>query len=133
MASQSDKDALKAARKKSAAAAIAVLLVFAALMYHQQSALGNGLYVGALVAAVALAVLVLVPLLAGAGGGKPGQGAPPMPTDREHLYMATLLENIPDKVYFKDKESRFLRVNRSFIKTYSKGDTRTRTSWRSSW
>jgi PAS domain S-box-containing protein len=122
MASQSDKDALKAARKKSAAAAIAVLLVFAALMYHQQSALGNGLYVGALVAAVALAVLVLVPLLAGAGGREPGKGAPPMPTDREHLYMATLLENIPDKVYFKDKESRFLRVNRSFIKTYSKGE-----------
>jgi PAS domain S-box-containing protein len=89
-------------------------------MYHQQSALGNGLYVGALVAAVALAVLVLVPLLAGAGGREPGKGAPPMPTDREHLYMATLLENIPDKVYFKDKESRFLMVNRSFIKNYAK-------------
>jgi len=40
---------------------------------------------------------------------------------RELLYMKALLDNIPDKVYFKDRESRFIMVSRSFIKTYAKG------------
>ncbi len=122
MAPQPNSNAPRAARIWPAVAGFAVLLVFAGLMHGERSALGNDLYVAAMVAAVALAVLVLVPLFAGVARNKPGNSsASVMPTDREHLYMGTLLENIPDKVYFKDKESRFLMVNRSFIDTYSKG------------
>jgi len=123
MAPQPNKNARGAARIKSALAGIVVLLAFAAFMFSERSALGNGLFVASLVAAVALTVLVLIPLLTGAGRDNASEALiPAMSSDREHLYMATLLENIPDKVYFKDKESRFLRVNRSFIKTYSKGE-----------
>jgi two-component system, sensor histidine kinase and response regulator len=46
-------------------------------------------------------------------------------TESERVYMKTLLDNIPDKIYFKDKESRFLMVSRSFIKAYAKDENDT--------
>jgi two-component system, sensor histidine kinase and response regulator len=123
MALQPDRNSQKEARVKSAAAGIAVLLAFAALMFHERSALGNDLYVGSLLAAVALAVLVLIPLIAGVGGKKnPNSPTSAVPTEAEHLYLGTLLENIPDKVYFKDRKSRFVRVNAAFMKMYAKAN-----------
>jgi two-component system sensor histidine kinase/response regulator len=34
---------------------------------------------------------------------------------REHYFMSTLMDNLPDLIYFKDRESRFIRVNRSML------------------
>jgi two-component system sensor histidine kinase/response regulator len=34
---------------------------------------------------------------------------------REHYFMSTLMDNLPDLIYFKDRVSRFMRVNRSML------------------
>ena len=34
---------------------------------------------------------------------------------RERYYLSTLMDNLPDLIYFKDRESRFTAVNRSFL------------------
>jgi two-component system sensor histidine kinase/response regulator len=34
---------------------------------------------------------------------------------REHYFMSTLMDSLPDLIYFKDRESRFIRVNRSML------------------
>jgi len=35
--------------------------------------------------------------------------------DQEHTLLNALLENVPEKIYFKDQEGRYLRVSNSFI------------------
>ncbi|MDB6053031.1 MAG: sensor hybrid histidine kinase [Verrucomicrobiales bacterium] len=41
---------------------------------------------------------------------------------QEHKYLRTLLENLPDKVYFKDRESRFLRCSLEVVKPMGLSD-----------
>jgi PAS domain S-box-containing protein len=41
---------------------------------------------------------------------------------REQTLMATLMENVPDAVYFKDAASRFLRVNRAHSRKFGLSD-----------
>ena len=41
---------------------------------------------------------------------------------REQYYMQTLLENIPDYIYFKDLESRFLRINKALAQKFGLND-----------
>jgi two-component system, sensor histidine kinase and response regulator len=108
-----------------AASAALVLLTSAAFLYHEGS-FGSFASID-LRDAVATAVgmlglatvftLVVVPWLAGAR-----KDTREVAAERENLYMRTLLENIPDKVYFKDKDSRFLMVSRSFVKMLAQKD-----------
>ena len=37
---------------------------------------------------------------------------------RERFFVKTLLENIPDHIYFKDLDSRFLRINKSMAAVF---------------
>ena len=37
---------------------------------------------------------------------------------REHDMLDTLIESIPDHIYFKDRESRFIRANRALVKVF---------------
>ena len=67
---------------------------------------------------------VVVPRASGRADEKPK--APDPSADiaaRDHLYMRTLLENIPDHVYFKDLDSRFLKVSKTFNEKFGDGRT----------
>ncbi len=112
-----DKELKRVALIQFAASGIVVLLTCAVFTYHGRTSLHAAAIVAAvMVGAAAAASVVLVPLLAGIRGKKSrGSAAAASATDREHLYMKTLMDNIPDRVYFKDTESRFLMVSRSYI------------------
>ena len=112
-----DKELKRVALIQFAASGIVVLLTCAVFTYHGRTSLHAAAIVAAvMVGAAAAASVVLVPLLAGIRGKKSRESAAAASaTDREHLYMKTLMDNIPDRVYFKDTESRFLMVSRSYI------------------
>jgi len=118
MTAQTDKPARRLARALFAASAAVIILTCAAFAYVERNVPEGSQSPAVFIAVVmvgvaALAFLVIVPL---AGAGRPGSPADgSAATDREHLYMRTLMDNIPDRVYFKDRESRFLMVSRSFI------------------
>ena len=42
--------------------------------------------------------------------------------DKNSIYLENLLDHLPDKVYFKDNESNFLKVNRFFAKSHGFDD-----------
>jgi PAS domain S-box-containing protein len=118
MTRQTDIRARRLARIQFAASAVFIAATCAAFAYGERSAPGASRSPAVLIGVVmvgvsALASLVLIPRLAGGRSADAKDGG--LVTDRERLYMKTLLDNIPDRVYFKDKESRFLMVSRSFI------------------
>ena len=41
---------------------------------------------------------------------------------QEHYLFSTLMDNLPDHIYFKDHESRFIRVNRALAQFHSLND-----------
>jgi PAS domain S-box-containing protein len=43
---------------------------------------------------------------------------------REHYLMDTLMDNVPDYIYFKDRESRFLRITRAHARVFGLSDPR---------
>jgi two-component system sensor histidine kinase/response regulator len=104
----------RAAAAQWAATSAVVVAMGAVFAYHERNlpgALGK----------VALITVAMVGLAAAVSYLLAPRGAPTSASsDREHLYMRTLLENIPDKVYFKDKDSRFLMVSRSFVEMLAK-------------
>jgi PAS domain S-box-containing protein len=101
-----------------------VLATSAAFAVHARpGGLGYAAAVAAVMLAVsAVAVLVIIPRLSSGAGGeaRPDDGKSAA-AKTEQLYMRTLLENIPDNVYFKDKESRFLMVSRTFLEKFGDG------------
>ena len=41
---------------------------------------------------------------------------------REHVFLSTLMDNIPDYIYFKDRDSHFTKVNQALAKAFGLGD-----------
>jgi PAS domain S-box-containing protein len=70
----------------------------------------------------AISFVVLPPLLGLRRDDPVVDDAQAAVTRRNQLYMKTLLENIPDRVYFKDRDSRFLMVSKTIIERFGKGD-----------
>jgi two-component system sensor histidine kinase/response regulator len=67
--------------------------------------------------------LAIVPRLAGGRDDGPRlTGDELAVTKRNQLYIKALLENIPDRIYFKDKESRFIMVSKTIIERFGGGD-----------
>ena len=64
------------------------------------------------------------------GAGRPGSAAPlPMPPEaeiarlrNEIFLLETLMDNVPDTIYFKDRQSRFTRINRHAAARYGIAD-----------
>jgi PAS domain S-box-containing protein len=109
-----------------AACGAIVLLTCLAFVVGERTVAGGSLGYAAIVAGAmfgvsALVFLVVVPRIKSAGGsGVDGNDA--SSTARiEHLYMRTLLDNIPDNVYFKDRDSRFLMVSKTFTERFGNG------------
>jgi two-component system sensor histidine kinase/response regulator len=42
--------------------------------------------------------------------------------DQEQYLMSSLMDNLPDHIYFKDRESRFIRINKSLAKFFDMSD-----------
>ena len=105
-----------------------VVLTCAAFAFSGRLGIANGLISAAAIAAVmvgiaALVFLIVIPrLTSGHPGETLGADQEDSETARNLLYTKTLLENIPDNVYFKDKDSRFLMVSKTFIERFGKGD-----------
>jgi two-component system, sensor histidine kinase and response regulator len=100
-----------------AGVAVALLTGAAFVVREEFGGIPGGLGSAVLIAAVMLGVaavlfLVIVPRLTGGGEAK-ADGARMDAARIEPLYMKTLLDNIPDVVYFKDLESRFIAASRS--------------------
>jgi two-component system, sensor histidine kinase and response regulator len=69
--------------------------------------------IGVMIALTTLFFIAIAPPPAsGDVPAKAGEGDVPT-AEREHLYIRTILENIPDVIYFKDRESRFIAASRS--------------------
>jgi len=105
-----------------------VLLTCAAFAFSDRLGIASGLISAAAIAAVmvgiaALVFLVAIPRLTrGRGDETLEDDQENSETARNLIYTKTLLENIPDNVYFKDKDSRFLMVSKTFIERFGKGD-----------
>ena len=119
-------------RRRAAMQAIAggalVLLTSAAFVVRERTAASAHSPASAMAIAVAmlgvaaLTFLVMVPRLAGGRGAEAdGSGHETPVAKRDRLYMKTLLENIPDNIYFKDKDSRFLMVSQTFLEKFGDG------------
>ncbi|HEY4988181.1 MAG TPA: ATP-binding protein, partial [Opitutaceae bacterium] len=105
-----------------------VLLTAAAFVIHEPAgSTNNGRYaamvVVAMLAVSTVIVFAVVPRLSAGQGGQEtdGNDSLDLETKRELLYMRTLLENIPDCIYFKDKDSRFLMASKSFTEKFGLG------------
>ena len=104
-----------------------VILTCGALVLGRRLASGDDLLsaaeaAAAAIGAAALFIFVIGPRLARrneAGRGATGTAA--FGGKRERLYMKTLLENVPDNIYFKDKDSRFLMVSKTFTEKFGQG------------
>jgi signal transduction histidine kinase/CheY-like chemotaxis protein len=107
-----------------------VLLMGAAFILHERFGMtADGLVPAVAILAVMLGIaailfLVIVPRLAAGPAGKVEAEVDDAQTRAirtEQLYMRTLLENIPDNVYFKDRDSRFLIVSKPFLEKFGNG------------
>jgi two-component system sensor histidine kinase/response regulator len=111
------------ATKLVASVAIVVLTVAGFAVIHRFAPLHEIASAAVMLCfAVALSVLV-IPYLVGLGERSLSEkdGKESAKLELEHLYMRTLLENIPDNVYFKDRDSRFLMVSKTFTAKFGQG------------
>jgi len=118
----------RAAAVNAIAGGAVVLLTGAAFAIREGPGLGGVTVISAVVIAVVMlgvatiTFLVIVPRLAGGRADEAEvDDIQAHATRIEHLYMRTLLDNIPDNVYFKDKDSRFLMVSKTFIEKFGNG------------